>query len=60
MQRDVPADGETLRCGDGDSEAREAAGADSDQQLRRHVAVQHFGDQRNEAFGMAAADDLVA
>ena len=49
-----------MRCGDGDAYASEAARADPNNNLIRSPAVEHFGDHRNEPFGMPTPDYFVA
>ncbi len=56
----APADCQAMRCGDGYTQAGEAARSDADKYFGRDAASQQLADHRDKPFGMPAADDLVA
>ena len=60
MKRNVPADGETMGCGEPDAQSGEAAGTTTDKNMRRDAASEQGLDHRHESFGMATTDQLVA
>ena len=60
MKRNVPADGETMGCGEPDAKSGEAAGTTTNKNMRRDAAGEQGLDHRHQSFGMAATDQLVA
>jgi len=59
MELAAPSDRETMGGGDRDANAREAAGADADEDLSRGAASHELGDHRDQPLGMPAPDHFI-
>ena len=55
----IPADRKSVRCSDGDADPGKAARPNADQNARCGTAVHQLGDHRDQALGMAAADEFI-